>query len=112
MKLSFHHIKFPFNLKVKWLYPFFSVTVSIEISDFDRRKDKENNDGMPLKRESEKNLSNYDAGYDYYEYDYESDDARIVSGYNPLERPWMALIIVKPSVNSSFLCAGSLLNHL
>ena len=94
------------------MYPFYSVIVSIEISDFDRRKDKENDEGIPLKRESRKNLSNYDVGYDYYEYDYESDDARIVSGYNPVERPWMALILVKHNLYSGNMCAGSLLNNL
>ena len=110
MKLSFRHIEF--SLKLKRLYPFYLVIVSIAISDFDRKKDKENKEGIPLKSESEKNLSNYDVGYDYYEYGYESDDTRIVSGYNPVERPWMALILTKISWNSGNMCGGALLNNL
>ena len=94
------------------MYPYYLVIVSIAISDFDRKKDKENKEGKSLKSESEKNLSNYDVGYDYYEYGYESDDTRIVSGYNPVERPWMALILVKHNSYSGNMCAGALLNNL
>ena len=55
--------------------------------------------------------SNFSLGYDYYNYDYDSDDTRIVNGYDPLDRPWMVLITIGISPGTS-LCGGALLNHL
>ena len=56
---------------------------------------------------------------EYYDEEDLSDYTRIVNGYDPLERPWMALIVMNaytsynpPSIGRSSICGGSLLNEL
>ena len=43
----------------------------------------------------------------YYDEEGVSDNNRIVNGYDPLERPWQTLIIIK----EQFMCGGALINH-
>ena len=55
--------------------------------------------------------SNYSEEYEDYEYEEAGVDYhRIVRGYEPLERPWMALIYLHGR-HSIGTCGGSLLNH-
>ena len=57
------------------------------------------------------NDSNYSEEYEDYEYEEEgSDYHRIVRGYEPLERPWMALIFLHGRLGTG-TCGGSLLNQ-
>ena len=42
--------------------------------------------------------------------DYNTRSNRIVSGYNALQRPWMALLIF-PSDLKDIICGGSIINN-
>ena len=46
---------------------------------------------------------------EYYSYEENTDHTRIVNGYEPLERPWMALLLLSQKTE---MCGGSLINEM